>query len=255
VQYSSTPNAPDRGVLRRFRPGLGPTLLVALLLPALCWLGFWQLSRAEEKRLLLARFEALRQAEPVAVADLLAAGAPAFQRVRLHGRFDPAHSLLLDNRIHAGRPGVELLQPFRDDGGQWLLVNRGWLPWPDRRTAPAFATPGEPLALNAWVYRPPGRPFLLTQVEGSDWPRLVNRIDAAALWTALGRTGLPVELRLESAPAAYATDWPAVAMGPERHLGYAVQWFALAATLLALFVWFGIHNAREASHVLARHAH
>ena len=31
--------------------------------------------------------------------------------------------------------GVELLQPFQDQAsGQWLLLNRGWLPWPDRRT-------------------------------------------------------------------------------------------------------------------------
>ncbi len=253
VQYSPSLKAPGRGLRRHFRPGWGPSLLVALLVPALLWLGFWQLSRAEEKTALLARFEARRQAAPLALAELEAAGAPAFQRVRLHGRFDAQHGLLLDNRTRNGRPGVELLQPFRDDGGQWLLVNRGWLPWPDRRTAPVFATPDEPLALTAWVYRPPGAPFLLGDSAGAGWPRLVNRIDAAAFWTELGRAGLPVELRLEPGPAAYATDWPALAMGPERHRGYALQWFSLAAALLVLFICFGIHSARETRHALTRH--
>ena len=34
-------------------------------------------------------------------------------------------------------------------------------------------------------------------------------------------------------------------MGPERHQGYALQWFALAATLLGLYLWFGVRQARE----------
>lgn len=36
-----------------FRPGLVPTLVVAVLLPMLVLLGFWQLQRAEQKRQLL----------------------------------------------------------------------------------------------------------------------------------------------------------------------------------------------------------
>ncbi|MFC0708918.1 SURF1 family protein [Azorhizophilus paspali] len=251
MQYSPPSKTPGRAPQHRFRPGWAPSLLVVLLLPVLIGLGFWQLSRAEDKRALLAGFEARRQAEPVDPATLQAAGAPAWQRVRLHGRFDPQHSLLLDSRTRAGRPGVELLQPFRDDSGRWLLLNRGWLPWPDRRIAPAFTTPDGALALTAWVYRSPGNPFLLEQVAGDAWPRLVNRVDAAALWRELGRDGLPVELRLEPGPAAYAVDWPPLAMSPEKHLGYAVQWFALAAALLVLFVYLGIHNARETSHVVA----
>ncbi|WP_349572275.1 SURF1 family protein [Azotobacter salinestris] len=250
MQYSPPSRTPGRLPWRRFRPGWAPSLLVALLLPVLIGLGFWQLSRAEDKRALLDQFEARRQAEPLALMELEAAGAPAWQRVRLHGRLDPQHSLLLDSRTRAGRPGVELLQPFRDDSGRWLLVNRGWLPWPDRRVPPAFSTPDEPLTLTAWIYRSPGNPFLPEGNAGDTWPRLVNRVDAAALWHELGRDGLPVELRLEAGPAAYAVDWPLLAMAPEKHLGYAVQWFALAAALLVLFVYLGIHRARETSHAL-----
>lgn len=35
--------------MKRFRPGLVPTLVVAALLPLLVSLGFWQLSRGAEK--------------------------------------------------------------------------------------------------------------------------------------------------------------------------------------------------------------
>ena len=64
----------------------------------------------------------------------------------------------------------------------------------------------------------------------------------------LGRGGLPFEVRLEPGPASYRVDWPIVSMSPSKHVGYAVQWFALAAALLGLFIYLGIHNAREIRH-------
>ncbi|CAD5106687.1 SURF1 family protein [Zestomonas carbonaria] len=236
--------------MSRFRPGLLPSLLVAALLPLLVGLGFWQLSRAEEKRLLLASYEVRRVAEPISIDELERSADPAYRRVTLHGHFDDRHSLLLDNRIHAGRVGVELLQPFYDQAsGLWLLVNRGWLPWPDRRVPPAFDTPEGAQALRAWVYVPPGANFRLqADPSGGAWPRLVTAVDPRGLWKQLGRGGLPLELRLEPGPAAYVADWPVVAMSPEKHTGYAVQWFAMAAALGGLFIYLGVHNARGNSH-------
>ncbi|MFZ6047967.1 SURF1 family protein [Pseudomonas sp. CR3202] len=228
-----------------FRPGLAPTLVVLALLPLLLGLGFWQLSRAEEKHQLLAAAEALRIADPIGLASLASRPDPAWLRLRLHGHFDADHSLLLDSRIRDGKAGVELLQPFQDAGGQWVLINRGWLPWPDRRIPPAFDTPAGALDLIAWVYVPPGAAFELKHLETSGWPQLVNQVDAAGLWQHLGRDGLPLELRLEEGPAGYRTDWPVVAMGPEKHIGYAVQWFALAAALLGLFIYYGLRKGRE----------
>ena len=35
---------------RQFRPGLVPSLTVAVLLPLFLTMGYWQLQRAEEKR-------------------------------------------------------------------------------------------------------------------------------------------------------------------------------------------------------------
>ncbi|WP_263143715.1 SURF1 family protein [Pseudomonas sp. RIT-PI-AD] len=232
--------------MKGFRPGLAPTLALLALLPALLGLGAWQLARAEEKRALLAAYEVRRQAEPLPLDAALRLPDAAYQRVRLRGRFDAAHSLLLDNRTREGQPGVELLQPFEDlDSGHWVLLNRGWLPWPDRRQPVRFETPERPLELTAWIYLPPGAAFELKHVEGQGWPRLVNRVDAAALWPTLARQGLPYEIRLDAGPAALRADWPVVAMGPQTHEGYAVQWFAMAFALVLLYVYLGLRRARE----------
>lgn len=233
-----------------FRPGVLPSLLVLVLLPVLVGLGFWQLSRADEKRELLAVHEARRSAAPVSLATLERAPDLAYVRVRLHGHFDERHSLLLDNRIRNGQAGVEVLQPFYDQGsGLWVLLNRGWLPWPDRRITPAFTTPDSPLELFASVYVPLGEGLRLQQDPApGGWPRLVTAVKPQALWQQLGRGGLAYELRLEAGPASFQGDWPVVSMSPDKHLGYAVQWFALAAALLGLFIYLGLHNARETRH-------
>ncbi|WP_054884380.1 SURF1 family protein [Pseudomonas sp. NBRC 111130] len=236
--------------MRRFRPGWIPTLVVLALLPGLIALGCWQLGRAEEKRVLLEVYAQREVDAPLATTQLLQTPDPAYRRVHLYGRFDAGHSVLLDNRMRDGQAGVELLQPFHDQAsGLWLLVNRGWLPWPDRRVPVHFDTPEQTLALNASVYVAPGSSFQLhPDPVGGQWPHLLNAIDAAQVWQQLDREGFAHELRLEPGPAAYRLDWPIVAMGPEKHLGYAVQWFALAIALVLLYLYFGWHNNKEKQH-------
>ena len=239
-----------------FRPGWLPSVLVLLLFPCLIVLGFWQLARAEEKRELLAAHQAQQLAAPISIDELERYPDPAYQRVQLQGYFDARHTLLLDNRTRDGKVGVEVLQPFYDQAsGLWLLLNRGWLPWPDRRLAPQYNTPDGPIQLDAWVYvAPPGGLHLQGKATaGKDWPQLISEVDSAALWRRLGRGGLPLELRLESGLASYRVDWPVVAMSPAKHQGYAVQWFAMAAALLGLFIYLGMHNAREKRHAPSHH--
>ncbi|NQD93405.1 SURF1 family protein, partial [Pseudomonas sp. CrR25] len=181
-----------------FRPGLLPSLLVLLLLPALLGLGVWQLARAEEKRQLLAVHHARQLAVPIAINQLERQQDWAYTRVRLQGRFDARHSQLLDNRTRDGQAGVEVLQPFYDQAsGLWVLLNRGWLPWPDRRITPVFATPDTAVSLTAWAYVPLGAAFRLQQPQpGEGWPRLVSAVEPAPLWQQLGRAGLSYELRM-----------------------------------------------------------
>lgn len=228
-----------------FRPGIVPSLVVAVLLPVMVCLGFWQLSRGEQKRELMDNYAERRVAQPMASSALQDLADPAFRVVSLRGHFDAEHSILLDNRQHDGKVGVELLQPFLDQAtGLWVLVNRGWLPWPDRRIAPAFNTPQQPVDLQAWVYVAPGATFQLhADPAQAPWPRLVTAVEPDKLWRELGRNGFTYELRQQSGPGAYRTAWPVVAMGPEKHTAYAVQWFAMAAALFGLFLYLGWHNA------------
>jgi cytochrome oxidase assembly protein ShyY1 len=69
------------------------------------WLGFWQLSRADQKQALLDQY-ATAQKTQVEITPANAASLPRYQRVTVSGRFDPAHQILLDNMpSHTGQPG------------------------------------------------------------------------------------------------------------------------------------------------------
>ena len=50
--------------MTHFRPGIAPTLTVLALLPLLLFLGFWQLGRAEQKRVLLDNYAERQMAAP-----------------------------------------------------------------------------------------------------------------------------------------------------------------------------------------------
>ncbi len=43
-------------------------------------------------------------------------------------------------------------------------------------------------------------------------------------------------------------DWPAPDLGLQKHYGYAFQWFALAALILCLYVWFQLIRPRRQHH-------
>lgn len=233
---------------RRFAPGWPLWIFVAVFLPLLVTLGFWQLDRAEEKRSLQAQIDHGR-AQPAIALDQLAPGADvAWQPIRLKGQFDVEHLWLLDNRTRDGRAGVEVLQPFRDEqSGQWVIVNRGWLPWRDRSQRPAVDTPEHTVTLTAEALPEPGRGFELP--DGSDragWPKLIVRVEPQRLYDQLDLTGPGWIARLtDSGPGALRLDWPALPMTATKHVGYAVQWFALALALIVLFIWAGLRPESE----------
>lgn len=223
------------------------TLLTALLLPLLVGLGFWQLERAEEKRVLAGRNAERASLEPVSLAELdaLADDEQADRRVRLQGRMLAVPQLLVDNQLRGGRYGHDVISLFIDEpSGYAVLLNRGWVPGDaSRRSLPRVDVPADELRLTARVYVPPGKPYVLQEerFDGLDDRMLVQQAGSPALREALAAaTDEPLfehELRLlPGQPAGFRRDWPVVNVSPAKHRGYAVQWFTMAAALVLLFL-------------------
>lgn len=223
------------------------TLLTALLLPALVWLGFWQLDRADEKVALAEQNTRRATAAPRTLTEIvdLSAAEVAYRQVSLSGHFVSFSTAFLDNQMRDGRYGHDVLSVFIDDSsGRALWLNRGWVPGDSsRRSLPEVDAPEGQQQLIASVYVPPGEPYLLAEETFStlEWPLLIQSSASEALNVAieleLGQPVYPYELRLlADQPGGYRRDWPLVNVSPQKHRGYAVQWFTMAAALLVLFV-------------------
>ncbi|PWG61952.1 SURF1 family protein [Spiribacter halobius] len=234
-----------------FRPRLVPTLAYVVVLALLLGLGFWQLERAEQKR------EALAARAAAARAPVLELNrAPAslaehrYRRARASGRYDGEHQFLLDNQVRDGEAGYRVLTPLRLEGSTGaVLVDRGWVPvGPDRSQLPAIPAPDGARTVSGRIARGPVVALRLGEpaAENRSWPRRIQYLDFDYIAHALP---YPVEGYLlretpegEGAVAARAPR-DAWRFGPERHEGYAVQWFALAAALT--LIWIGVNSHRQ----------
>lgn len=226
---------------RRFQPTLWPTLAALALLPLLLGLGRWQLDRAAQKRELVAAFEASRHAAPVPWRT----GLPRFTQVEVEGRWDAARQVLLDAAVHEGRSGFRVLAPLVLVDGEVLLVDRGWVPGdPARRALPevAFVTDAAVVRVRGLTDALPRAGLAAGAAPTAEgWPRVMLYPNRDALNAAYGAPVVDGVLRLDPAAAdGFVREFrPDFGVSRERHLAYAVTWFALAATLVA--IWFLTH--------------
>jgi len=221
------------------------TLLVLVLLPVTVSLGQWQLRRADEKTALIAERAEHQALPPVSLNQLPQQQSQLrYRRVALTGSFDAAHCFLLDNQVYQGHVGYEIICPFVEAAAQVVLVSRGFVVAPPLRTQlPVIPEVIAPISIHGEVYLPTGEQVLLADLQAADeWPRVVQSAAVDYLQSQLGAAlktpaFYPWIVRLDAdSPALLEPHWQVVNLSPEKHTGYAVQWFAMAATLVLIGV-------------------
>jgi cytochrome oxidase assembly protein ShyY1 len=215
--------------------------LAVLVIALFTRLGVWQLARMHEKQAMLAASHAVlveRRAQPLAIAAD-SQHARDYDWAGGAGHFIDAPAVLLDNQAHDGRIGVHAYRAFQPAAspGPLVLVDLGWLPLPGDRRMPAIPRPQGTLRVAGLLAPPPSAGLASeASVRQRDGNLLSVALSIPALRQALRLPALaPRVLKLDPAlPLGYARDLDILpnTMPPERHLGYAVQWFGLALTVL-----------------------
>jgi surfeit locus 1 family protein len=246
--------------------------------------GVWQLGRAEQKQAAEAALERQRQMpawtqddwpcgrDTSAVSgrsgangaqgDATAAAALPVQRpVMLRGHWLPANTVFLDNRPMGGVSGFIVVTPLRLSTTQGacpggvVLVQRGWVSRDvqDRLRLPPIDTPeGEVLvpgrvsAALSQAYQLGDEPL----ADAASAPIVRQNADAAYWALRLGQAPLAGAV-LQTRPAQPADapvlrrQWPEPGRGQDKHLAYAAQWFAMAAVVAGLTIWFQLIRPRR----------
>lgn len=240
----------------QFNRSLGPlsiggdvraVLAGVILFGLLVNLGFWQLGRAGEKTALESRWEA-RAAMPAVAPEVLlpealsneTAAALADRRVRWQASFTASNYLLLDNRLYRGRVGYHVIALVESNAGL-IPLNLGWLAGdPSRRTTPIPTLPEGRIVIEGRIYVPSGNPLMMQEPEPpAELPATVQTLYwenwQGSLEALSGRSVFPFEVRIQpTSPHALMAEWAVVNQSPSKHIGYAVQWFAMAAVLLII---------------------
>lgn len=212
-------------------------------------LGNWQMRRAEGKRELQQSYEAALAAPPVEIrtgAQLAAASVRTPRRVRVQGRFLHEHTVFLENRTLAGRAGFYVVTPLALPDAA-ILVLRGWAPRDiaDRTRLPRVDLPADTVEIDALLVDALARRPELGATERES--RIRQNLDPEELRARLPLPLAPALLQqLSPLPDGLVRDWPPPATGVDKHRGYALQWYALAALIAGLAVFFGWRATRAA---------
>jgi len=227
-------------------------LATVLVFSALVKLGFWQNARALVKEERLAQIEKLSSQKPISLEQVVALTkkSDAIENVNdypvfVTGEFNKAQVFLLDNQTNKGRLGYRAYQVLVSDQHA-VLVNLGWVQGSiNRQELPNVA------ALNG-AYQFKGNVrfieagIILQEQVFTDitWPLRVQQIELDKFSSLIGQELLPFVVYLDKNEAlGFEKNWQPIVMPPEKHRGYAFQWFSLALAWLLLMLWakFGVN--------------
>jgi len=248
----------------RFRLRVIPLVATVVLVALGIALGNWQMRRAVEKiaiagaisrqgelpSLVIGDHGGVGELDRVGTSALRGPAHPTYRRIQVTGEFVKNWPVFLDNRPYGGRAGFYLAMPFRIAGSDMhVLVLRGWLPRDPREYGklPDYATPAGATTIEGIVVDKAGHVMQLGEPGAPTPGAIVQNLEIEQMARASGLRFLPWFVQQSGAQAGdpLVRDWPAPDLGVDKHRGYAVQWYALAAMAALFFVITGWRSGRK----------
>jgi surfeit locus 1 family protein len=227
---------------------LFPALAAVTGVLATAYLGNWQLERAAYKLDLQQRMDLAQRGAPLRLPpEPAAADALVYRRIEAQGEFQPALTILLDNRVHEGVVGYEVVTPLRlTPGDRHVLVKRGWVKAPrTRQELPQFPTPAGTVRVEGIALPPSTRYLELSPqtVSGPVWQNLDLERYAAAYGVQLQ----PLLLQQSNDSGdGLVRAWRRPDTGVDKHRAYALQWFVMSALIAVLYLGFHVRRSKAA---------
>jgi cytochrome oxidase assembly protein ShyY1 len=212
-------------------------LVVFIVCVCLCGLGTWQLARYQYKT-----DRAYQIADKQAQMRYSLSEVMTYRDdkrdlpVLINGQVLAERALLLDNRQHNGKTGFAVIAPVQTNQGM-VLVNFGWIEGMRLRAElPQFVLPTQLTAENGVVAIPGKNRFVSeTAMDDGIFPKVIQEVDFVRLSRYTKETLAPFMVTLLDEDPQFVRRWQPVVMPAVKHLGYAMQWFALAVALIIIY--------------------
>jgi len=240
--------SPASPLSRLLIPGLCTLVALAILIS----LGVWQLERKQWKEGLIESLDRQMKAPPVPLPPPSEWGSLTRQnsefrkvslRVDIPAGSQPALLYTGSSALRADvkQPGYFVFTPARLPDGETIVVNRGYVPV-ERRDA-ATAGPTGPVEITGFIRWPETATLFVADRDTKGdifFLRDPKQMAEARGWGQVA----PFYIDQEGPVPAGGLPRP----GPLKvnlrndHLGYAITWFGLAASLIAVFAAFAARN-------------
>jgi surfeit locus 1 family protein len=238
------PPSPRHICAMSFRPFPFLTLFTLPALAFLLWLGSWQLDRRAWKAELLNQFEATAQLPAASLSEVLCTDSEPLGRAVLPPDPISDASLQFYGIGPEGAPGWRVFQAVAAPdclAAEVLLAEVRFEPLAAARArvdgrGAVVSTP------TAWRLEAPRTAGPFTPPNNAQTGEFYAFAPDMASTLGLSEGAISAEYWLArdtGEPPAHLTQTP-----PERHVGYAVTWFLMAAALIAIYLIFHVRAGR-----------
>jgi len=208
-------------------------LFVILFVSIFCALGTWQIYRLQWKLELISEITHGLNSSPTEYSNLIKKN---YQRVNAMGKFNFEKQIYLYSLNDSGKPGYDVVTPFRTNKNQNVLINRGWIK-KELKGNPSINLETEAeieiVGLLREIYKPnifkPNNDLKnniwfsinledLKDTTGEQFNEFIIFLEDNQI-----KTPLPKKISIDV---------------PNNHLKYAITWYAISISIIFYYLYF-----------------
>ena len=208
-------------------------LFVIFFITVFCALGTWQLYRLQWKLELINEISSGLNSSPIEYSNSIKKN---YQRVNTFGKFDFDKQIFLYSLNESGKPGYDVITPFRTSKGENVLVNRGWI-IKELKDNPSInfevANEKKIVGLLREIYKPN-----MFKPDNDLKNNIWFSIDLEDLRNATGEQFNEFVIFLEDNQVKIPLPKKISIDVPNNHLKYAITWYAISVSIIFYYLYF-----------------
>ena len=198
-----------------------------------CILGTWQLYRLQWKLELISEITFGLDSRPIEYSDSIKKN---YQRVSANGKFNFDKQIYLYSLNENGKPGYDVITPFRTNKNENVLINRGWIK-KEFKNNPIINSDAKIEKKIVGLLRKIYKPNIFkpaNDLKNNIW----FSINLEDLKETSGEQFNEFIIFLEDNRAKIPEPKTISIDVPNNHLKYAITWYAISISIIFYYLYF-----------------
>ena len=208
-------------------------IFVIFFITIFCALGTWQLYRLQWKVEIINEIKAGLNSSPIKYSNLVKKN---YQRVNIKGKFNFNEQIYLYSLNDKGKPGFDVITPFKTENNDNVLVNRGWIS-KELKGKTIINTKNNSEQKIVGFLREIYKPNIFkpaNDIENNVW----FSINLKEISKVTGKRFDEFVIFLEDDQEKIPQPKKVSIDVPNNHLKYAITWYAISISIIFYYLYF-----------------